>query len=116
MNKEVKEILDYYQRDIERYEDWQNVRSKWGLRKNSNERDYQRYRNHKILLNYIANLQKENEKLNKIIDGLEKWLEEKEHYYSTTDCQKEIKYEFLRISNEYTKTLDKLAELKKEVE
>ena len=50
-----------------------------------------------------------------VLEELEKWIKEKINYYSTYDCQKEVKYEFLRISTEYTKVLDKIQELKKEI-
>ena len=62
------------------------------------------------LLNYITNLQEENQKLNKIIDELEKWLKE----------TKKFNYGF-KIKSEYIYTyefvckniLNKLTELKK---
>ena len=56
--------------------------------------------------------QQELERYKNIIDELEKWLEEQRKYYKNYDCQKEIKYEFLRISTEYMKILNKLEELK----
>ncbi len=60
-----------------------------------------------ILLNYITNLQEKNKKLNKIIDELENYLKENSIYYNTSDgCQ---------WVNQF-KLLDKLTELKKEVE
>lgn len=42
---------------------------------------------------------------------LREWLEEQIKHYSTTDCQKEVKYEFLRIADKFTKVLDKMNEL-----
>lgn len=65
------------------------------------------------LKDYITNLQEENQKLNKIIDELEKWLKE----------TKKFNYGF-KIKSEYIYTyefvckniLNKLTKLKKEVE
>ena len=78
--------------------------------------------NYKDLQKELTNLQEENkilkeqqqelERYKNIIDELEKWLEEQRKYYKNYDCQKEIKYEFLRISTEYMKILNKLEELK----
>lgn len=74
MNEEVKEILDKFKIVIR------------------NDLDYMlRTHNCKVLLDYITNLQNENERLkercdylqrrNNIINELEKWLEEKQALY-----------------------------------
>lgn len=58
------------------------------------------------------NKNKEIERLNNIINELEKYLKEREQHFLIDNCQKEIIYEYRRISTEYTKALDKLKELK----
>ena len=63
----------------------------------------------KLLLNYITNLQEENQKLNKIIDELERWLEE----IQDSICGCGITSEYIYA---YENVLDKLLELKNEVE
>lgn len=53
--------------------------------------------------NYITNLQKENERLNNVINELEKYIKENSIYYNTSDgCQWIDQF----------KVLDKLKELK----
>ena len=63
---------------------------------------------------YKQKKQQELERYKNIIDELEKYLKEKEQHFLIDDCQKEIIYEYKRISAEYTKALDKLKELKGE--
>lgn len=62
MSEEIKEILKYYQKDIDKFEYYMSDYNDEQL-KTTFSKNYQRYKNHKILLNYITNLQKENEKL-----------------------------------------------------
>lgn len=57
---------------------------------------------------------KEIEKLTNNWNELKEYIKEKEQHYLIDDCQKEVKYEFLRISNEYTKILDKMKVIKEE--
>lgn len=59
----------------------------------------------------ISNLQEENQKLNKIIDELEKWLKERinRYEYSTGNMN-------IAAAGTLNATLNKLAELKNEVE
>ena len=47
-------------------------------------------------------------------EELKRLIKEKEQHYLNDECPKEIKYEFLRISNEYTKILNKMKELEEE--
>lgn len=64
MNNEIKEILDYYKKDNEEFEEF--------MIKNFNQHQlettfhdrYQRYKNHKVLLDYITNLQEEYKQAN----------------------------------------------------
>lgn len=58
------------------------------------------------LLNYITNLQEKNQKLNKIIDELEKFLKEGQNL----TCGSGITNEYIYA---YENVLDKLIELKK---
>ena len=44
-------------------------------------------------------------------EELKRLIKEKEQHYLNDECPKEIKHEFLRISNEYTKILNKMKEL-----
>ena len=60
MNNEIMEILEYYQKDIDKFEHSMKDYNEEQL-KTTFEQSYQRYRNHKLLLDYITNLQKENE-------------------------------------------------------
>lgn len=61
---------------------------------------------------YITNLQEENEKLNKIIDELEKWLKETKKF----NYGFKIKSEYIYVHEFVCKNiLNKLTELKKEV-
>ena len=75
MKDEIKEILDYYQKDIDRYE--KNMKNYTEYQqKTTFSKNYQRYKNHKILLDYITNLQEENEKLNMQNDLMEQNIED----------------------------------------
>lgn len=62
MTEEIKEILEYYQKDIDKFEYYMSDYNDEQL-KTTFSKNYQRYKNHKILLNYITNLQKENQSL-----------------------------------------------------
>ena len=61
--------------------------------------------------NIIYTLQQELDQYKNNWEELKKWLKTKEQHYLNDECPKEIKYEFLRISNEYTKILNKMKEL-----
>ena len=63
------------------------------------------------VLKCITDLQEENQKLNKIIDELEKWLKERinRYEYSTGNMN-------IAAAGTLKATLNKLTELKKEVE
>ena len=62
MNDEIKEILDYYRKDIEKKELFMKDYTEKQL-KTTFQKSYQRYKNHKLLLDYITNLQEENKRL-----------------------------------------------------
>ena len=125
MNEEIKEKID----DLKRLNDYYKKKEH-----NYAFPDYYslNYEDLDILLNYITNLQeelksanesinwwtnrfkaveKENQKLNKIIDELEKWLKEKinRYEYSTGNMN-------MAAAGTLKATLNKLTELKKEVE
>ena len=57
MNDEIKEILDYFQKDVDKYEETIN-----------NISQHKRHINTKILIDYITNLQQENQKYKEVID------------------------------------------------
>ncbi len=68
--------------------------------------------------NRIKELNKCNDYANEELDQyknnweeIKRLIKEKEQHYLNDDCPKEIKHEFLRISNEYTKILNKMKEL-----
>lgn len=65
MNNDIKEILDYYKKDNEKYE--KNMLNSFNKKQleTAFNKSYQRYKNHKILLDYITDLQEENDELRK---------------------------------------------------
>jgi len=68
MNKEIKEILDYYKKEIEKDELFMKDYTEEQL-KTTFQKKYQRYRNHKLLLDYITNLEQELDLVkNKLIE------------------------------------------------
>ncbi len=68
-------------------------------------------RGHSKTKELIENLQQELDQYKNNWKELKRLIKEKEQHYLNDECPKEIKYEFLRISNEYTKILDKMKEL-----
>ena len=71
MNNEVKEILDYFQKDVDKYEESKKyLMEKYGYDEETIDNIYQhkRHINTKILLDYITNLQQENQKYKEVID------------------------------------------------
>ena len=68
MNNDIKKILDYYKKDNEKYE--KNMLSSYNKEQleTTFHESYQRYKNHKLLLDYITNLQEENERLRKELE------------------------------------------------
>lgn len=76
MQEEIKEILDKLQKVANRETASRNALMEM------KDKDYQ------LLLDYITNLQEEIERLNNIIDGLEKWLNEAYEYLLFTDTSK----------------------------
>lgn len=67
MNEEIKSLLEYLHFNVYETTNWITPLS-------LDDKTW------KILLNYITNLQEENQKLNKIIDELEKWLKDNIEY------------------------------------
>lgn len=66
MNDEIKEILDYFQKDVDKYEENKKyLMQKYGYDEETidNISQHERHINTKKLLDYITNLQKENKKL-----------------------------------------------------
>ena len=73
MNNEVKEILDYFQKDVDKYEESKKyLMEKYGYDEESinNISQHKRHINTKILLDYITNLQQENTNLKHDIEEL----------------------------------------------
>ena len=71
MNNEVKEILDYFQKDVDKYEESKKyLMEKYGYDEETidNISQHKRHINTKILLDYITNLQQENQKYKEVID------------------------------------------------
>ena len=71
MNDEVKEILDYFQKDVDKYEESKKyLMEKYGYDEETidNISQHKRHINIKILLDYITNLQQENKKYKEVID------------------------------------------------
>lgn len=99
MNDEIKEILDYYKKDAEKFEylmkDYTEEQLKTTFSKN-----YQRYKNHKLLLDYITNLQQENEK-NK---------EYTEFYKDMSDKWKDMSNMFKKSCDDYKSRCEKASE------
>ena len=59
MTEEIREVLEYYKKDTKDKWEWlKSINFQYGDKKY-----IQRVKNHKLLLNYITNLQKENENL-----------------------------------------------------
>ena len=78
MNNEVKEILDYFQKDVDKYEESKKyLMEKYGYDEETIDNIYQhkRHINTKILLDYITNLQQENQKYKEVIDKVTSRLE-----------------------------------------
>lgn len=91
MNKELKEILDKLKYCVEKNEYLEETNMK----------------NWKPLLDYITNLQQENERLNNIINELEKWLQNEYNEWSMVDDDV-IRAE----ARQCIEVLDKLQEIK----
>ena len=71
MNDEIKEILDYFQKDDDKYEESKKyLMEKYGYDEETidNISQHKRHINTKILLDYITNLQQENKKYKEVID------------------------------------------------
>ena len=76
MNDEVKEILDYFQKDVDKYEESKKyLMEKYGYDEETidNIHQHKRHINTKILLDYITNLQQENQQLKNKIKELVKY-------------------------------------------
>ena len=138
MNENIKEILEYYQKDIDKFENSMKNYNEEQL-KTTFEQSYQRYRNHKLLLDYIANLQtieqqysavlsenaelqEENKKINNIINELKEWLifdikmfeklkedNDKEYYLGRITTAKKVLSYFEKVDDDEIRELkDKL--------
>ena len=73
MNDEVKEILDYFQKDVDKYEESKKYlmeKYEYDEETIDNISQHKRYINTKILLDYITNLQQENQKYKEVIDKI----------------------------------------------
>ena len=78
MNDEIKEILDYFQKDVDKYEESKKyLMEKYGYDEETidNIHQHKRHINTKILLDYITNLQQENQKYKEVIDKVTSRLE-----------------------------------------
>ena len=77
MNDEIKEILDYFQKDVDKYEESKKyLMEKYGYDEETinNISQHKRHINTKILLDYITNLQQENQKYKEVFDKLKEDL------------------------------------------
>ena len=77
MNDDVKEILDYFQKDVDKYEESKKyLMEKYGYDEETidNISQHKRHINTKILLDYITNLQEENKRLKEVIDKIDKYI------------------------------------------
>lgn len=73
MNDEIKEILDYFQKDVDKYEESKKyLMEKYGYDEETIDNIFQhkRHINTKKLLDYISNLQQENARLKEIENKL----------------------------------------------
>ena len=73
MNDEIKEILDYFQKDVDKYEESKKyLMEKYGYDEETIDNIFQhkRHINTKKLLDYITNLQQENARLKEIENKL----------------------------------------------
>ena len=73
MNDEIKEILDYFQKDVDKYEESKKyLMEKYGYDEETIDNIYQhkRHINTKKLLDYITNLQQENARLKEMENKL----------------------------------------------
>ena len=73
MNDEIKEILDYFQKDVDKYvESKKYLMEKYGYDEETinNISQHKRHINTKILIDYITNLQQESQKYKEVIDIL----------------------------------------------
>ena len=71
MNDEIKEILDYFQKDVDKYEESKRyLMQKYGYDEEiiDNISQHERHINTKKLLDYITNLQQDYERANQYID------------------------------------------------
>lgn len=67
MNNDIKEILDYYKKDNEKYEKSMLSQFNEEQLETTFHESYQRYKNHKVLLDCINNLQEEVKSANESI-------------------------------------------------
>ena len=78
MNDEIKEMLDYFQKDVDKYEESKKyLMEKYGYDEETinNISQHKRHINTKKLLDYITNLQQENIKYKEVIDKVTSRLE-----------------------------------------
>jgi DNA repair exonuclease SbcCD ATPase subunit len=66
----INEIIDYYKKDNEKFEKYMKDYTEEQL-KTTFQKKYQKYKNRKILLDYITNLEQENERLKQLCDKYE---------------------------------------------
>ena len=74
MNDEIKEILDYFQKDVDKYEESKKyLMEKYGYDEETinNISQHKRHINTKILIDYITNLQQENKRLKDKLSKIE---------------------------------------------
>jgi cell shape-determining protein MreC len=103
LKDEIKEILVYYQKDIDKYE--KNIKNYTEYQqKTTFSKNYQRYKNHKLLLDYITNLQEENHRLKELCDKYEE-----EHITTFNEWKETItdKYQTLKDLQQENERLKK---------
>ena len=103
MNEDIKEILDYLKKEVDKFED-----SKTYLMEiyNYREKDIENIQQHKKyvyfkkLLNYITNLQNENEELKNQLDFIEeqnKYIDKLEKMIKDYKSRNEKAIEYIKI-------------------
>ena len=112
MKDEIKEILDYFQKDVDKYEESKRyLMQKYGYDEETidNISQHERHINTKKLLDYITNLQEENKRL-KEIENFKFWLRKDETKEPVTII-KSYKKEYEDYKSRNEKAIEYLREL-----
>lgn len=99
MNDEIKEIIDYFQKDVDKYQESKRyLMQKYGYDEETidNISQHEKHINTKKLLDYITNLQLENERLNNIINVLGNYLNEQVDYMIHHSIERMVAFDCCR--------------------